>query len=128
PGLGPEDAVMLDGRDELPHPLVELAHQEAVEARAVLEQPHEGGARHHREPRVADRHDIVLARLVLDDRTLAEPAAGAYPREGHRLAGLRNGADLYQSRDHACPMVECIAPVAHIGALGELPLDHAASG
>src|SRR5690606_5010411 len=69
-----------------------------------------------------------LARLVLDARTLAEPAAGAYPREGHRLAGLRNGADLYQSRDHACPMVECIAPVAHIGALGELPLDHAASG
>ena len=52
----------------------------------LLEQPHEGWPVHHGEARVAQRHEVVLARLVLQDRALAEPAAGPAAGKCHGLA------------------------------------------
>ena len=60
PGGRIVDAVALDGGDELAHALVELVHQEACEADARFEQPHEGGAVHHGEVGIAQGDQIVL--------------------------------------------------------------------
>jgi hypothetical protein len=69
--------VAFDGADELAHALVELVQQHAGEAAAGLEQPHEGGAVQHREARIAEGNEVVLALLVLEHRAFADPATGA---------------------------------------------------
>src|SRR5690606_14378978 len=93
------------------------------EALAVLVEPHERGALHHQHPRVADRHDIVFAWFVLEDRPLAEPASVRRAGKGHGLAVTGDGADLHQSADDPGPVIEPVAAMADIAALGELPLD-----
>ena len=66
-------AAVFEQRDELAQTFVELPDQEAIEAHAVLEQPEEGGAVHHGQTRVAQRHHIVAPGFVLEHGALAEP-------------------------------------------------------
>src|SRR5205085_2594773 len=76
--VGLEQALVLHHGDELAQALVQLHQQEAVEADVGVEQPLEGRARHVRHAAFAQRHHVVLARLVLQQRALAEPAAAGH--------------------------------------------------
>ena len=119
---GIERAVDLEHADELAEPLVELAHQEAVEADAVLEQPHEGGALHQRNAAVAQRDHVVAARLVLEHAAFAEPGARREPRKAGLLAVARNPAHAGKAAHHAGPIIEFVAAHEHglTGAVGPL--------
>jgi hypothetical protein len=80
-----QPAAILKQGDELAKAFVELPHQEAVEADAVLEQPEEGAAVHRRQASVAQGHHVVAAGLVLEHGTLAEPCPAVRPA---KLAAL----------------------------------------
>src|SRR5690606_17688594 len=51
--------------------------------------------------------------LLLEHRTLAEPAARRDAGEGDRLAANRHAADLDQALDDADPVVDRLALAAH---------------
>src|SRR5690606_37529098 len=110
---GAEQPVDLDRSDELPEPLVQLDQQVAVERDAGVEQPMEGGARQAGDPAVTQRDGVVATRLLLEHRTLAEPAARRDAGEGDRLAANRHAADLDQALDDADPVVDRLALAAH---------------
>ena len=89
--------------------LVELPHQAAVEGDAVFEQPVEGGAVHHGEPRIAQGHDVIAPVFVLQHAALAEPGAGHHAGEGRSLAAAGDDAHPRKTADHAVPIIETIA-------------------
>src|SRR5690606_28033077 len=130
--LGPQQALVLDRRDEMPQPLVELDEKEAREGGAGIDQPVERLAGHHRDPAASKGDHVVAPRLVLEHRALPEPAPGGHPGERHRAAVGRVDRDLDEPLDHAEPSLDGRAAggkhlaggdVAHDG-LGEdaLPL------
>ena len=61
---------------KLAEAFVELPDQETIEPHAVLEQPEEGAAVHHRQTGVAQGHHIVSPGLVLEHGALAKPRTG----------------------------------------------------
>src|SRR5882757_2858333 len=115
-------AAVLEQPDELAETLVELPYQETVEPHAVLEQPEERAAVHHRQTRIAQRHHVVAAGLLLQHRAFAEPCPGGEAGKTGGLAAARHDAHPGKSRDHAGPVIEMIA--AHenefVGAIGFL--------
>src|SRR3954452_8078440 len=106
PRGGIQRAVDFEHANELAEPFVELAHQEAVEADAVLEQPHEGAAFHQRDAAVAQRDHVIAARLVLEHAALAEPGPRRQPGKTRLLAVARDPAHPGKPKDHAGPIVE----------------------
>ena len=89
---------------------------------AVLEQPQERAAVHHRDPGIAQRHHVVAPGLVLQHGALAEPSAGGETCKARGLAAAGNDAHPRQAGDNAGPVVELVT--AHedefIGAIGFL--------
>jgi len=112
PRVGLEQPLVLDHRDELAQALVQLQQQEAVELDARVEQPLEGGARHVGDAALAQRHHVVLARLVLEERPLPEPAAARHAQEGGRLALAVHARHLDEAVDHPDPALHRLALAA----------------
>jgi hypothetical protein len=72
--IGLMQAGVLAPGDELAQPCIELIDDEAVERKAVVEQPAEGCCGNQRDPCSPESDRVKLPRLTLEDGSLAEPA------------------------------------------------------
>jgi len=106
----------------LPEAFIELPDQEAIEPHAVLEQPEEGASIHHRQARIAQRHDIVAPGLVLEHGSLAKPCPGGQARKTGGLAATGHDAHPGKAANDAGPVFEAVASHkdVFIGAVGFL--------
>ena len=120
--------VMLDERDELPEPRIELVDQEPIERQAAAQQPFEGFARKERHPRIAQGHDLIGPRLSLQYRAFTEPAARRDPDECRAATVGSDVVDFGHALDHAKPVQRGLAFAndhrpCGIGSLDDVMLD-----
>jgi hypothetical protein len=104
--------------DEEAEPLVDLVDDEAVEGDAVVQQPVEGFAPHAGDAGVAQGDHVVAARLRLQHRAFAEPAAGGDACVARGLARGPVARHLGQAFDDAIPVVYRFALAADESAAG----------
>ena len=102
-----EQPIEFDRGDELTEPFVQKKKQKAIESDALIEQPVKGCARHQPDHAVTQCDDIVKARLVLEQRPFAEPAARRYAGEGHGLAAVACLRNRSQTNLARCPVGCC---------------------
>src|SRR5690606_9292460 len=76
---------------------------------------------------VAQRDDVVLARVFLEQRALAEPAARGNAGERHGLAGGGYVAHLDDAAHDADPVLDGIALAADEGACMQVALEEVAT-
>ena len=104
PHIGVVEAVRFACRDELPQPLVELVHDEAVKADGVVQQPVEGVYMQPGHHGFAQGVDVVTVGLAFEHRALAEPAARRDADQRRGLALRVVDAHFEQTVDHAEPV------------------------
>ncbi len=125
PRVGVVQALGFEQADELAEALVDLLDDRVVEGEAVVEQPAEGFALHAGNARGAQRDHVVAARLGLQQRTFAEPAAGRDAGVGRGLARHPVGGHLRQTVDDADPACGLLALAADEAAGLDATLGHA---
>ena len=114
--VGVVDAVDLARRDELAQAFVELAHDKAVEADGVVQQPMEGVDGHTCHHAAAQGHDVVAVGLALDGRALTKPTTGRHTRESDGAPAGAVRAHLQQAFHHAKPIRGLATHAAYVVA------------